>query len=428
LKQGNGTGLSLPLPLEVDRSAGGGSGVLVPRISPELIRLAGTSLLDAGLTPLRRTPDLVDHGRSDIHRLMRVLRHQEADRVPHLELWITGQSIYEHVLERRLDYTISGPRGEEHSIAPEDHLEFAQRLGIDAVVCNFSWRPNTIYGRASDGTEHYVGGTVQSWSDLERLEPPPALSQQLDHLERYLRAAQGTGVGVAANFTSFFDSALLAIGVTDALYLFYDNRPFVERLMDILWDHQQRVMRAVCDRFAEELAFIVVEDDVAHNSGLLIHPDMFGEVYPQRMRGLIAPAREHGKLLVYHSDGKIDGVLPILHDIGFAAVHPVAPECNDICALRQRWAGKMAFIGNIPTMLLAYGSPEQVEERVRRSCADLAASGGYVLGSSTSIMEGIPPENFVTMIQAAHRFGHYGSLGEDAPLSVSLAAMPASIS
>jgi len=27
-------------------------------------------------------------------------------------------------------------------------------------------------------------------------------------------------------------------------------------------------------------------------------------------------------------------------------------------------------------------------------------------------MEGIPPENFVTMIQAVHKFGRYGSLGE----------------
>jgi uroporphyrinogen-III decarboxylase len=130
---------------------------------------------------------------------------------------------------------------------------------------------------------------------------------------------------------------------------------------------------------------------------------------------------------VYHSDGKLDAVLPVLHEIGFAAVHPVAPECNDIFALRQRWAGKMAFIGNIPTMLLAYGSLDQVEERVRRSCADLAAGGGYVLGSSTSIMEGIPPENFVTMVQAAHRFGHYGSLGADAAFAVPLPARQASV-
>ena len=62
--------------------------------------------------------------------------------------------------------------------------------------------------------------------------------------------------------------------------------------------------------------------------------------------------------------------------------------------------------------LLAYGSPEEIEERVCEYCARLGPGGGYVLGSSTSIMEGIPPQNFVAMTRAAHKYGRYGSLGQ----------------
>jgi uroporphyrinogen-III decarboxylase len=72
----------------------------------------------------------------------------------------------------------------------------------------------------------------------------------------------------------------------------------------------------------------------------------------------------------------------------------------------------MAFIGNIPTVLLARGSQSEIEERVREYCIELGPGGGYVLGSSTSIMDGIPPKNFVAMIQAVHKYGRYGSLGE----------------
>ena len=79
------------------------------------------------------------------------------------------------------------PGGQCDSV-PEDHVEFAQRLGMDAVTCNFSWRPNNVFARASDGSEHYVGGSVRNWSDLENLEPPPSLAQQLNTLERTLRA------------------------------------------------------------------------------------------------------------------------------------------------------------------------------------------------------------------------------------------------
>ncbi len=44
-----------------------------------------------------------DYDRSDVNRLLRVLRHQEADRLPHIELWVTSQAVYESVLERQLD-------------------------------------------------------------------------------------------------------------------------------------------------------------------------------------------------------------------------------------------------------------------------------------------------------------------------------------
>jgi predicted transcriptional regulator of viral defense system len=33
-------------------------------------------------------------------------------------------------------------------------------------------------------------------------------------------------------------------------------------------------MRAVCDRFAKDLAFVMVNDDIAHNAGLMINPTM----------------------------------------------------------------------------------------------------------------------------------------------------------
>jgi hypothetical protein len=33
-----------------------------------------------------------DYDRSDVDRLPKVLRHQQADRVPHIELWVTGRA------------------------------------------------------------------------------------------------------------------------------------------------------------------------------------------------------------------------------------------------------------------------------------------------------------------------------------------------
>jgi hypothetical protein len=131
--------------------------------------------------------------KSDVNRLLTAVNHQEPDRVPHIELWVTSQGVYEYVLERRLDYKIGDAAEGGQSITPEDDVEFAQRLGQDAVLCNFNWRPNNIFQLADDGTRHYVDGSIKSFEDLGKLEPPTPLDEQLAHLERYLAAAKGTG-------------------------------------------------------------------------------------------------------------------------------------------------------------------------------------------------------------------------------------------
>lgn len=354
-----------------------------------------------------------DSDKSDINRLMTVLRHGEADRVPHMENWVTSQPVYEYVLERRLAYEVSDARVGGILVAPEDYVEFAERIGMDAVLCNLSWRPNNVFNPASDGTEHYVGGTVKTWSDLDDLEPPLSLEEQFRYMERFIRSCEGTGVGIVANFTSFFDSAMLAAGVNDSFLMFYDDRPFIEKLMDILLEHQEKVMEEICGRYGDEIAYVMINDDIGHNNGLMINPEMFGEIFPHRMKRLIAPAKDLGKLVLMHTDGKMDDIMPILSDIGIDAVHPVEPESNDIVKVKETWAGRMALMGNISTVLLAYGTKDEIDEQVRILCEKLGPGGGWVLGSSTSIMDGIPPENFVAMTEAVHKYGRYHSLGVD---------------
>jgi len=401
--------LSLPLPKNVRMQ----STIMVKPLSSDERRAFSPDITGLAVSVPTGKKRPSDYDKSDVSRLLKVLQHQEADRLPHFELWLTSQSAYEFVLEREPIYDTVDTQIGARSIAPEDHVEFALRLGTDAVTCHFSWQPNTIFEKAAGGVERYVGGSVKALTDLDDLEPPPSLTSQLSHLERYLRAVRGTGVGVVANFTSFFDSAMLAVGIPNAFYLLYDDRPFLERLMDTLLAHQEKVMRAVCDRFADDLALVVVSDDIAYHTGLMIHPNMFMEIFPQRMKRLIAPAKEHDKLLLMHTGGKMDDVLPILYDIGFNAVHPIEPECNDIVEIKKKWAGRMALMGNIPGALLAYGSQEAIEEKVREYCVKLAPGGGYVLSSSAKTMEGIPPQNVVTMTQAAHKYGRYGSLGQE---------------
>jgi len=346
---------------------------------------------------------------SDITRLLKAFTHQEADRVPFLEYWVTNQEVFEYVLGRKLDYRVASAYGEEsYTIAqvPRDVVEFAQRIGMDAVGPAFQYRPGNIFEKSSDGTEHYVGGRIKSWDDLKYLTPPQDVEKQVDQLERFLEASEGTGVGVYPNISSFFDGTYLAMGYQDFMYKVHDDLKLVEHIMDRILEVQLAVMERVVKY--NEIAFVFVNDDIAFKSGLMIQPELFRELFIPRMKKLIQPALARGKIVTFHTDGDMKPVIPILLELGISAVHPNEPAANDIYELKKLFGDKICLCGNIETTLLAYGTKEEIEKDVQEHIERLAPGGGYVLGSCTSIIEGIPPENFLAMVEAVHKFGSYG--------------------
>jgi hypothetical protein len=101
-------------------------------------------------------------------------------------------------------------------------------------------------------------------------------------------------------------------------------------------------------------------------------------------------------------------------DIGVVMYNPVEPISGaDIYQVYREYGDKICFSGNIDIAgVLAFGTPDEVEEDVRHHIESLAADGGYILTSSHSITNDIPFENFLAMMKAGHRFGRY-PLGAD---------------
>lgn len=334
-----------------------------------------------------------DRDTSDVNRLLDTLAGRPPDRLPHLEFWFGSKALYEHVLERKLPADAMAASHGEPSTLPEDDVELARRLGMDAATCHFAW-PLPV-------------GSVRGWADLDRLPRPPSLADQLDRLAKYLDAARGTGVGIIAGFESPFETAWRAVGATnDTNTLLSAEQSLIETLLDIVLEHQARVMQAICDRFAADLALVLVRDNVAHAVQPLRQAGLLDQMYVARLRRLIAPAKEHGKLVALHPGGRADDLLPMLDAAGVDAVHTGDIPLLQIVDLQRRWAGKLALIGGFPLELLLGGNLTRIEEQVKDLCATLAPGGGYVLGVSGPVTDAVRPENYVALVQAVHRGGH----------------------
>jgi uroporphyrinogen decarboxylase len=113
-----------------------------------------------------------------------------------------------------------------------------------------------------------------------------------------------------------------------------------------------------------------------------------------------------------HSDGNLTGLLPLVVEAGFAALHPIEP-CGDAFSIYQvkaEFGTELCLFGNIDVSgPLSQGHPDQVMAEVREHIERLAEGGGYVVSSSHSIQNSIPPANFKAMLDAVLTYGPYRS-------------------
>jgi uroporphyrinogen decarboxylase len=72
----------------------------------------------------------------------------------------------------------------------------------------------------------------------------------------------------------------------------------------------------------------------------------------------------------------------------------------------------LTFCGAIDTQyVLPHGSPDDVRQEVKRVIDILGPGGGYMLASVHTIMDEVPPENILAMVDAVEEFGHYPLTG-----------------
>jgi uroporphyrinogen decarboxylase len=153
---------------------------------------------------------------------------------------------------------------------------------------------------------------------------------------------------------------------------------------------------------------ICMPDDLAYTHSLMVRPETLRKhVLPWHKRiGQLVRSRDLPYL--FHSDGNYEAVLDDLVECGYNAIHPCEPASFDIVALKERYRGRLCLCGNINLdSTLTRGSPQEVEEEVRQRIRSLGPGGGYCCGSSNSVTEYVPFENYMAMLRATQEFGAY---------------------
>jgi uroporphyrinogen decarboxylase len=158
---------------------------------------------------------------------------------------------------------------------------------------------------------------------------------------------------------------------------------------------------------------IKIGDDLGTQASLLMSPRMYRRMLKPIHADYIAFIRERTDAKVFfHSDGDVFPLIDDFIEMGIDILNPIqtsAGRMADLPELKRRYGGKIVFCGGIDThRVLPHGTPAEVRDEVRRVIGILGEGGGYMLGAVHTIMNDVPAENVLAMVDATMEFGRYG--------------------
>jgi len=354
-------------------------------------------------------------GQPNIQRLIAAMRGEPTDRVPNFEILIEDQHV-EKLLGRPAGNTLGvggdPAKGSEAAegvrpMFPEDYLELCRIIGQDAIVLENLWTP--IKRRAPDGSiTAFNDRSFKSRADLDRIVWPDEadLEAKLCYIREYVEAARGTGIGVMFLCGCIFQTLYeFVIGLNDCMVMTVEEPELFDELMARSADYFAELVRRAVD---EGVDIMFLADDFAYNKGLFVEPTRFMRLWRPHFDRIFEPARSAGIPILFHSDGKIDDAVEMLLEMGADCLNPMDPSGVDYRDYKRRYGDRVSLSGNIDIAWpLVKGTPEDVERDVKEHTDVLKPGGRWIAGSSHSIVNYIPHENFIAMINAIHKYGRY---------------------
>jgi len=245
-----------------------------------------------------------------------------------------------------------------------------------------------------------------TWPDMDDPSRVAHVAEQAQEL-----AADGRYAIVATPWLLFPLERAFAMQGMDTFLMNMALYPeFAEAL---LWK-LQAVCKELMANFLEALGpnvdIIKIGDDLGTQQSLLMSPDMYRRVLKPIHADWIEfiKARTDAKVL-FHTDGDVFPLVDDFVDMGIDILNPIqtsAGKMSDLEALRDRYGTKITFCGAIDTQkILPHGKPDEIRAEVRRVIDILGPGGGYMVSSVHTVMDDVPAENILAMVDAVEEYG-----------------------
>ena len=274
-----------------------------------------------------------------------------------------------------------------------------------------------VQSEAQDGVKRWVDGWGTGWLDdghgaravsypleagyeLAQTHefPDPFAENIFEEADRQLADRGGRYVLATVWFT-LFERLWMLRGFNNMLMDPYLQPEDFARLQDRVLHFNLAMIDQWLQRDVDAVFF---SDDWGSQRGLLMAPDDWRRFYKPAYKAMFEQVRAGGAHVWMHLCGNITDILPDLIDIGLNVLNPVQPQAMDIRNLSAAFGGKVCFHGGVDVQgVMVRGRPGEVKQSVRELVNLFGKfDGGYIGGTSHSIMPETPLDNIIAMYEA----------------------------
>jgi hypothetical protein len=151
-------------------------------------------------------------------------------------------------------------------------------------------------------------------------------------------------------------------------------------------EREMEVIMAMLDRIeSAKIDLVLIGEDVGYSGGLYFAPEFFRSHLLPCYEALLGRFQAEGFAWGWHSDGRVDALLPDLLQCGFQFIS-LEPECVDLLRFKKANRSRVCLIGGIRVdWLTAKVFDQELQAECLKEIGALIREGGLVLTSTCGL-------------------------------------------
>jgi uroporphyrinogen-III decarboxylase len=239
-------------------------------------------------------------------------------------------------------------------------------------------------------------------TDLEPDQLPGSIENLVSGFELFVKECSRRATRpffVGNSLHPFFTLSLMRSLVPFTQDLYYNPEP-VERALkrmtgDVLPKQIDMIKQSGID------LWLLTEERA---SGFFYPPAIFERFWWPYTREIVDAAWAEGIVTVFHLDQCWDKNVSYFKELPRGSAVLELDGATDIVAAKHVLGGHLCLRGDVPAAVLSIGTPDDVAAYCRRLIDEVAADGGFILGSGCSVPATVTRENFKSMIETGKQY------------------------